>query len=52
MFRRVSALIGIALVLAILVLLVWTVHLHRLNTQNDFPAFGASIRPLAHASLV
>jgi len=35
MVRRISALIGIALLLAILVSLIWTVHLHRKNTTNS-----------------
>lgn len=41
MVRRVSALIGIALLLALLVLLVWTVHLHRINTQVESPTVGS-----------
>ncbi|MEO8216444.1 MAG: hypothetical protein ABI718_05120 [Acidobacteriota bacterium] len=42
MIRRIAALIGIGLLLAILVLLVWTVHLHSLRTTSENTSLGLS----------
>lgn len=35
MLRRLSAILGIILLVAILIALVWAVHQHRLNTGLD-----------------
>ncbi|HEY5611380.1 MAG TPA: hypothetical protein VIL97_09250 [Thermoanaerobaculia bacterium] len=34
MIRRIAALLGIAILLVTLVLLIWTVHLHRQRTMS------------------
>lgn len=48
MIRRLSALIGIGLLAAIVLLLIWTVHIHRASTLapqpgSDFEAVSYSL---------
>lgn len=46
MIRRLSALIGIALLLAMLASLIWTVHRHRRNTHMVDDADTLITQPL------
>ncbi|MHB0968804.1 MAG: hypothetical protein ACYC7A_06365 [Thermoanaerobaculia bacterium] len=43
MIRRIAALIGIGLLLALLVSLVWAVHLHRINSSSGATTDGTVV---------
>jgi hypothetical protein len=44
MIRRISALLGIAALLAILALLVWELHQHRIRTDGEVTVIEALYR--------
>jgi hypothetical protein len=42
MIRKLAALLGIAIIVAVLASLLWTVHQHKLRTEID-PATGGDL---------